>query len=159
MPRRSGVPSIMSAGNLFGITRTAQPGVLGAVPDLRTATISGGVLSSCPSQKGQKEPSAADSCDGTKSMGRRLRSVAMMTQVFEIGSCLSSDIDSLRKSFVRRGSSGPEEPQKERGPRGWLARRGNVPEDLHDGPLVDLVVAALGPRDRPQREGPHRRRR
>src|SRR5262249_19013832 len=84
--------------NLFGMTRTCQPGVFGAVPGRRTATISGGVLSSCPSQNGQKDPSGGDSCVGTKSMGRRLRSVAMMTQVLEIGSCLSSDIDSLRKN-------------------------------------------------------------
>src|SRR4029453_2732797 len=153
MPRRSGVPSIISAGNLFGMTRTFHPGVFGAVPERRTATISGGVLSSCPSQNGQKDPSAWDSCDGTKSMGRRLRSVAMMTQVLETGSCLNSDIDSLRNALCA-GPLRPEDPQKERGPRGRLARRGDFPENLNDGPLIDLVVTALGPRDRPQRKGP-----
>src|SRR5256885_10225817 len=84
----------MSAGNLLGITLTLHPGVFGGVPGSRIAMISGGVLSSCPSQNGQNEPSEEGSETGTKSMGRRLRSVAMMTQVFEIGSCLSSDMRS-----------------------------------------------------------------
>ena len=49
-PSRSSVPSTRSAGNLFGTTRISHPPVLPGVP-LRYARISGGVLSSRPSQK------------------------------------------------------------------------------------------------------------
>ncbi len=46
------------AGNLFGTTRTVQPGV-SAAPDARpSASTSGGVIASWPSQNGQVAASA-----------------------------------------------------------------------------------------------------
>ncbi len=53
-PLRSRFPSMRSAGNLFGTTRTSQPRWFGPLPLWRTAMISGGVLLSFPSQNGQK---------------------------------------------------------------------------------------------------------
>src|SRR5947209_148898 len=85
----------MRAGYLLGITRIDQPGPFGGEPELRTAMISGGVLSSFPSQNGQNELGGTASRSGVKSIGRPLRSVAMMTHLLERGSCLSSDIRRL----------------------------------------------------------------
>src|SRR6059036_3934065 len=83
------VPSIWRAGNLLGTTRTFQPGVFGASCPGRQAYTSGGVLSSLPGQKGQNviaRPGEA----GAKLVGRRLRSVEMMTQRPTTGSFRSS---------------------------------------------------------------------
>ncbi len=46
------------AGNLFGTTRTVQPGVSGASPGRPSASTSGGVMASCPSQNGHVAASA-----------------------------------------------------------------------------------------------------
>ena len=89
IPLRSSSPSMRSAGNLFGTTRTSQPGRLGGPPPGRSARISGGVLLSFPSQKGQSAPAGISAWRG-KLAGARLRSEAMMTQRFWIGSCRSS---------------------------------------------------------------------
>src|SRR6266566_7827362 len=78
-PSRSSVPSTRSAGNLFGTTRTSQPLALACVP-LRYARISGGVLSSCPSQNGQSSSGLVVTVSIWKSLGRFWRSVEMMTQ-------------------------------------------------------------------------------
>jgi hypothetical protein len=43
---------ILSAGYLLGTTLTFHPGVSGFEPPSRKAHISGGVMPSCPSQKG-----------------------------------------------------------------------------------------------------------
>src|SRR5438093_4872497 len=89
IPLRSSSPSMRSAGNLFATTRTSQPGRLGGPPPGRSARISGGVLLSFPSQKGQSAPAGISAWRG-KLAGARLRSEAMMTQRFWIGSCRSS---------------------------------------------------------------------
>jgi len=59
---------------------------LAAPPDGRTAVISGGVLSSFPAQNGQKPPSCVAVSLSAKSSGRRLRSLAMITQRLASGS-------------------------------------------------------------------------
>jgi hypothetical protein len=41
------------AGYRFAKARTRHPGVSAKVPSARTASISGGVIDSCPSQNGQ----------------------------------------------------------------------------------------------------------
>src|SRR5205085_1032700 len=96
--RRSRFPSIPSAGYLFGTTRTDQPGLSRSPCPWRNARISGGVLASLPGQKGQNPPFKTTVCR-IKSLGRRARSVAIMTQRPVTGSFLSS------------GNSGPF-PQK-----------------------------------------------
>src|SRR5215831_19958528 len=88
-PRRSRSPSIWRAGNLLGIARTLQPIVLGGVDSGRTAYTSGGVLSSFPGQNGQN-PVLLGTGTAVKLVGRRLRSVAMITQRPITGSLRSS---------------------------------------------------------------------
>src|SRR5688572_16332721 len=90
----------MSAGYLFGMTRTDQPRPFGAPPPGRKARISGGVLSSCPSQNGQNALPAGGSRSTSKSIGLPLRSEAMMTHLLETGSCLSSDMSDDPIGFV-----------------------------------------------------------
>jgi len=64
-----------NAGNLFGTTRTHQPGVSGARPGRAMANVSGGVADSRPSQKGQPAASASRvrSSVGRGAPGRRAR--------------------------------------------------------------------------------------
>ena len=64
-----------TAGNLFGIARTSQPGVSGPPPPGRTAWVSGGVSASLPSQKGQ--PTSAEG--RPTSCGRAARAGARRT--------------------------------------------------------------------------------
>src|SRR5437867_10009223 len=90
-PLRPGSPSIIKAGYLLGTTRTVQPGVFGDVPS-RNAMISGGVFDSLPEQNGQLSEEGISVGERLKSIGLRLRSVAMITHRREIGSCRSSDI-------------------------------------------------------------------
>jgi hypothetical protein len=95
-----GVPSIISAGNLFGMTRTCHPESSrgpGCVPRRSRA----GVLSSCPSQNGQTGTVRRGLLRRTKSMGRRLRSVAMMTRSWRSGRA------SARTSIPSEKSSWP----------------------------------------------------
>src|SRR5512134_2560931 len=108
-PLRSGAPSIMRAGYLFGTTRTLQPGEFGLPPPGRRAVISGGVFSSFPSQKGQKAPAFGISLSDWKSVGRLLRSVAMITHRRWMGSWRSSDMRSLRRVACLGGGSGQAE--------------------------------------------------
>jgi hypothetical protein len=76
------------AGNLFGTTRTVQPGASGS-PELRREYTSGGVDFSLPVQNGQNPPFF---CTGgsEKSPGRFARSVLIMTHLELVGSFLSS---------------------------------------------------------------------
>ena len=56
LARGSSSPSIRSAGNLFGTTRTSQPGRFGGLPSGRSAQTSSGVRASCPAQKTHGPP-------------------------------------------------------------------------------------------------------
>src|SRR5262249_34837044 len=87
-----------NAGNLFGMTRTFQPGWFGP-PFRREAHSSGGVWLSLPGQNGQLTGSGslggwANSC------GRLARSVAMITQPSVIKSLRSSGIRLLRVDYI-----------------------------------------------------------
>src|SRR5438046_951298 len=90
---RSRLPSMPSAGNLFGATRTVQPGVARCGgPQFhfgRAAWILGGVLLELPEQKGQNPPFILTE-SRAKSVGRLARSVEIMTQRPTMGSFLSS---------------------------------------------------------------------
>src|SRR5271155_5719241 len=90
-PSRSKSPSMPSAGNLLGTTRTVQPGVF-APPLLRPYTrISGGVLASWPGQNGQFFPLGNGvTLSRRKSFGRLPRSVEIITQRPVIGSFRNS---------------------------------------------------------------------
>src|SRR5882757_7354509 len=87
------LPSMPSAGNLLGTTRTVQPGpsFTGVLPFAfgRYARISGGVLFSLPEQNGQNPPLIL-TASRAKSVGRLARSVEIMTHRPTIGSFLSS---------------------------------------------------------------------
>src|SRR3954470_8940197 len=93
---RSRLPSIISAGNLFGTTRTRHPGEsFGAAgPPAavgRYPKISGGVFDSLPGQNGQKPPLILND-SREKSEGRRARSGEMITQRPVMGSLRRSGI-------------------------------------------------------------------
>src|SRR5688500_4637516 len=104
-------PSIRNAGNLFATTRNAQPGPFGAKSGARLARISGGVLSSWPSQKTQLVARGRTG-SGAKSDGRRARSVEMITHRPTTGSLRSSGIAVLARAR-------PVEQRREPSPR-WL---------------------------------------
>src|SRR5205823_2930482 len=108
-PWRSNCPSTWSAGNLFGTTRTSQPGVFGALPFWRYAITSGGVSDSWPGQNGHPSFPSAVTRSKTKSLGRFCRSVEMMTQRPVTGSLRSSGKGKLevrsQKSEVRSQKS------------------------------------------------------
>ena len=83
------LPSMPSAGNLLGTTRTVHPCASRPVPFGRYASTSDGVLFSLPGQNGQNPPLfLTDSL--TKSVGRLERSVEMMTHRPTMGSLRSS---------------------------------------------------------------------
>src|SRR6266496_3553305 len=89
---RFDVPSIPSAGNLLGTTRTDQPGLFFcALPfdSGRYARTSEGVLLSLPGHSGQKPPFCVTLLR-RKSLGRLARSVEIMTQRPTTGSFLNS---------------------------------------------------------------------
>src|SRR4051812_33665459 len=111
---RSRLPSIISAGNLFGTTRTRHPGEsFGAAgppaAEGRYPRISGGVFDSLPGQNGQNPPLILND-SREKSEGRRERSVEMMTQRPVMGSLRRSGITDYftrkRDSAPRRGNPG-----------------------------------------------------
>src|SRR5271167_3726871 len=88
------LPSIPSAGNLFGTTRTVQPSVSLEALFGRYARTSWGVLFSLPGQNGQKPPFIFTG-SRLKSVGRLARSVEMMTQRPTIGSLRNSGTANL----------------------------------------------------------------
>src|SRR5205807_1388108 len=86
---RSRSPSMASAGNLFGTTRTHQPGELPGASGGRYDSTSGGVIDSFPGQNGQFGLNAGlpvRSSPTLKSVGRLLRSVAITTHSLVTGS-------------------------------------------------------------------------
>src|SRR5205085_2874561 len=109
-PVRSRSPSMPSAGNLFGTTRTHQPEALGAAPFGLYESTSGGVISSLPGQNGQlglKTGFPCRSSPGLKSLGLRLRSEAIITHSLVTGSLRSCGIAILlihlyQFNFLRR---------------------------------------------------------
>src|SRR5208337_2560755 len=90
------LPSMPSAGNLLGTTRTVQPSELLEAPFGRYARTSEGVLLSLPGQNGQKPPFIFTG-SRLKSVGRLERSVEMMTHRPTMGSLRSSGTDNLEK--------------------------------------------------------------
>src|SRR6266849_9624020 len=89
-PSRSSSPSIPSAGNRFGTTRSFHPGVFAPPPFLPYASTSGGVFDSFPAQNGQFFGSLATTLSRRKSFGRFPRSVEMITHRPVIGSLRNS---------------------------------------------------------------------
>src|SRR5215468_3701058 len=92
-----------SAGNWVGTTRRDHPGVLGLVSGGRRARISAGVRASCPGQNAQRPPVPRPAGAGTKSDGRRARSVEMMTQRPTTGSFRSSGTRDVHLFLLRAG--------------------------------------------------------
>src|SRR5271163_2190 len=107
-PSRSKSPSMPSAGNLLGTTRTVQPGVF-APPLLRPYTrISGGVLASWPGQNGQFFPLGNGvTLSRRKSFGRLPRSVEIITQRPVIGSFRNSGKANLLDKVPDRARKAP----------------------------------------------------
>src|SRR5712692_9791034 len=89
-PSRSSSPSMPSAGNRFGTTRSFHPGVFAPPPFLPYTNTSGGVFDSFPTQKGQFFGSLATTVSRRKSFGRFPRSVEMITHRPVIGSLRNS---------------------------------------------------------------------
>src|SRR5262249_26074588 len=94
-PARSSDPSTCSAGNLFGTTRTSQPGEFGAPPFCRYDSTSGGVSDSWPGQNGHCSRPRTMVRSTRKSLGRFWRSVEMITQRPVTGSLRSSGIEGV----------------------------------------------------------------
>src|SRR5207253_7809375 len=90
-----------SAGNLFGTTRSDQPGPSRRVSGGRMATISGGVLSSLPVQNTHGPPRARTG-SMLKSVGRRARSLEMITQRPTTGSLRSSGTAAFQRRVLAR---------------------------------------------------------
>src|SRR3954451_11313811 len=110
---RSRLPSIISAGNLFGTTRTRHPGEsFGAVgppaAEGRYPRISGGVFDSFPGQNGQNPPLILND-SREKSEGRRARSVEMITQRPVMGSLRRSGITDY---FTRNSNLPPRRRER-----------------------------------------------
>src|SRR5262245_53893768 len=104
-----------SAGNLFGTTRSDQPGSSRPVSGGRTATISGGVLSSLPGQNTHGPPRVRTG-SVLKSDGRRARSVEMITQRPTTGSLRSSGTAALDRRILA-GRRAPEQGRERVGGR------------------------------------------
>src|SRR2546427_11895325 len=100
-----------SAGNLLGPTRSDQPGPSGVVSGGRTATISGGVLSSLPVQNTHGPPRGRTG-SVLKSFGRRARSVEMITQRPTTGSLRSSGTAALERRVFARGRAAEQRRQR-----------------------------------------------
>src|SRR5579884_158072 len=96
------LPSIPSAGNLLGTTRTVHPEPSCPEPLGRYASTSEGVLFSLPAQNGQN-PLFLGTGSRTKSAGRLARSVEIMTHRPTMGSFLNSGTASFLRS-VGHGS-------------------------------------------------------
>src|SRR3989442_2407445 len=90
-----------SAGNLLGTTRSDQPGPSRVVSGGRTATISGGALSSLPVQNTHGPPRGRTG-SMLKSVGRRARSVEMITQRPTTGSLRSSGTAAPERTVFAR---------------------------------------------------------
>src|SRR5580765_1924611 len=103
-PSRSSVPSTLSAGNLFGTTRTSQPGPFAPPPFGRYASTSGGVMSSRPGQNGQCSRPTIVGRSNRKSFGRFCRSVEMITQRPVMGSFRSSGIECVLEHLDNRAA-------------------------------------------------------
>src|SRR3989442_745599 len=100
-----------SAGNLLGTTRSDQPGPSRVVSGGRTATISGGALSSLPVQNTHGPPRGRTG-SMLKSVGRRARSVEMITQRPTTGSLRSSGTAALERRVFARGRAAEERRQR-----------------------------------------------
>src|SRR5271157_2295749 len=92
------LPSMPSAGNLLGTTRTVQPPELLEAPFGRYARTSEGVLLSLPGQNGQKPPFIFTG-SRLKSVGRLARSVEIMTHRPMIGSLRNSGTANLGRTI------------------------------------------------------------
>src|SRR2546427_4380954 len=100
-----------SAGNLLGTTRSDQPGPSRVVSGGRTATISGGALSSLPVQN-THGPLRGRTGSMLKSVGRRARSVEMITQRPTTGSLRSSGTAALERRVFARGRAAEQRRQR-----------------------------------------------
>src|SRR5881296_561859 len=157
-PAGSSSPSIRSAGNLFGTTRTSHPGLFGALAAGRSAHTSSGVLDSWPAQNTQG-PRRRSGGFEMKSDGRRDRSVEMMTHRPTTGSRRSSGIFLLRSRFAgeqrldrlpdglafeEHRAHFPADRHRDAGAAGESQRRGHGAHALRDhrGCRLDLAESA-----------------
>src|SRR3989441_1221524 len=136
-----------SAGNLLGTTRSDQPGPSRVVSGGRTATISGGVLSSLPVQNTHGPPRGRTG-SVLKSFGRRARSVEMITQRPTTGSLRSSGTAALERRVFARGRAAKQRRQRV---------GGGLAVEEHGGDLgADRQRDAVAGRPRPRRGHPRR---
>src|SRR5437773_1221001 len=157
-PEGSSSPSIRSAGNLFGTTRTSHPGLFGALAAGRRAHTSSGVLDSWPAQNTQG-PRRRSGGFEMKSDGRRDRSEEMMTHRPTTGSRRSSGTFLLRSRFAgeqrldrlpdglafeEHGAHFPADRHRDAGAPGAAQRRGYGAHALRDhrGCRLDLAEGA-----------------
>src|SRR2546422_3350844 len=134
-----------SAGNLLGTTRSDQPGPSRVVSGGRTATISGGVLSSLPVQNTHGPPRGRTG-SVLKSFGRRARSVEMITQRPTTGSLRSSGTAALERRVFARGRAAKQRRQRV---------GGGLAVEEHGGDLgADRQRDALAGRPRPRPADP-----
>src|SRR6267142_709894 len=89
-PARTIRSSVRRAGNRLGTTRSVQPGPLPGAPLSRWTSSSGGVIASCPGQKGQPAGLSCSANVRTSAFGRSARSGATITQRPTTGSLRSS---------------------------------------------------------------------
>src|SRR5919204_1590795 len=134
-PEGSRSPSMRNAGNLLGTTRSDQPGPSRRVSGGRTATISGGVLSSLAVQNTHGPPRARTG-SVLKSVGRRERSVEMMTQRPTTGSLRSSGTAALERRILARRCAAEQRRERVRGGLVLEEHRGDLGANRQGHPLA-----------------------
>ena len=111
-PRLFRSPRSSRAGNLFGTTRTRQPGPLGRVPWLAIGDDLGRGLVLVPFAERAETRRSQLRRAGLKSCGRLARSCAMITQRPTIGSLRKSGICSYSEYESRQYADGSRQSQE-----------------------------------------------
>src|SRR5438445_3392019 len=123
--------SVRRAGKRLGTTRRVQPGPFGGPPLSRRSSSSGGVIASCPGQKGQLAGSSWSGRVRTTAFGRSARSGATITQRPTTGSLRSSGMAAHHNILATRSLKSTALPMA-----GRLSIR--RPRRLYKGELAPL---------------------
>src|SRR5207244_8760650 len=105
--------SVRRAGKRLGTTRRVQPGPFGGPALSRRTSSSGGVIASCPGQKGQLAGSSWSGRVRTTAFGRSARSGATITQRPTTGSLRSSGMAAHHNILATRSLKSTALPMRD----------------------------------------------